>query len=43
MTSSLSDTFAPPSTATKGRSGMPRRAQVLDLVRHQQSGNRVRT
>ena len=43
MTSSLSDTFAPPRIATNGRSGRRQRlAEVRDLVGHQQAGRRLR-
>ena len=39
MTSILSETFAPPMTATNGRSGLAdRRAKVAQLLLHQQPG-----
>ena len=42
MTSSLSDTLAPPRIATNGRSGdLERLAQILDLGRHQEPGRRL--
>ena len=43
MTSSLSETLAPPRIATNGRSGIAQRlAEVLDLGRHQEAGRRLR-
>ena len=38
MTSSLSETFAPPRMATNGRSGTAERlAEIVDLGRHQEA------